>query len=83
MQESLYTEIACVCVCVCVYVRACICTSVYMCKYTLCAHVCVTGNTLNVQTGQWTSNVAGLGAGMDSFYEYLLKVNSITKLHAA
>ena len=54
-----------------------------MCKYTLCAHVCVTGNTLNVQTGQWTSNVAGLGAGMDSFYEYLLKVNSITKLHAA
>lgn len=34
-----------------------------------------TGNTLNVQTGQWMSNVAGLGAGMDSFYEYLLKVD--------
>lgn len=77
MQESLYTEIACVCAC------ACICTSVYMSKYTLCVHVCVTGNTLNVQTGQWTSNVAGLGAGMDSFYEYLLKVNSTPKLHAA
>ena len=39
----------------------------------------IIGNTLNVHTGQWTSNVAGLGAGMDSFYEYLLKVNSATK----
>ena len=47
--------------------------------YILCIGVC-TGNTLNVQTGQWTNNVAGLGAGMDSFYEYLLKVNSTAKI---
>jgi len=33
-----------------------------------------TGNTLDIQTVQWESNLAGIGAGMDSFYEYLLKV---------
>ncbi|XP_065909558.1 ER degradation-enhancing alpha-mannosidase-like protein 1 isoform X2 [Dysidea avara] len=31
------------------------------------------GNTLDIQTVQWESNLAGIGAGMDSFYEYLLK----------
>lgn len=28
---------------------------------------------MNIQTGQWVSKQSGLGAGMDSFYEYLLK----------
>uniref|UniRef100_A0A8C6T1I3 alpha-1,2-Mannosidase n=1 Tax=Neogobius melanostomus TaxID=47308 RepID=A0A8C6T1I3_9GOBI len=31
------------------------------------------GNVVNIQTGQWVSKQSGLGAGMDSFYEYLLK----------
>lgn len=34
--------------------------------------VCV-GNVVNIQTGQWVGKQSGLGAGMDSFYEYLLK----------
>ncbi|KAF9226475.1 glycoside hydrolase family 47 protein [Gyrodon lividus] len=32
------------------------------------------GNTINVWTGSWTSpEVTGIGAGIDSFYEYALK----------
>uniref|UniRef100_A0A3B3CYQ7 alpha-1,2-Mannosidase n=1 Tax=Oryzias melastigma TaxID=30732 RepID=A0A3B3CYQ7_ORYME len=31
------------------------------------------GNVINIQTGQWVGKQSGLGAGMDSFYEYLLK----------
>uniref|UniRef100_A0A672T4P8 alpha-1,2-Mannosidase n=1 Tax=Sinocyclocheilus grahami TaxID=75366 RepID=A0A672T4P8_SINGR len=31
------------------------------------------GNVVNIQTGQWVGRQSGLGAGMDSFYEYLLK----------
>ncbi|XP_038863645.1 ER degradation-enhancing alpha-mannosidase-like protein 1 [Salvelinus namaycush] len=31
------------------------------------------GNVVNIQTGQWVGIQSGLGAGMDSFYEYLLK----------
>jgi len=31
------------------------------------------GTNMNIQSGQWISNMSGLGAGMDSFYEYLLK----------
>lgn len=31
------------------------------------------GNVLNIQTGEWTGHMSGLGAGQDSFYEYLLK----------
>lgn len=31
------------------------------------------GNVLNIQTGEWTGEMSGLGAGQDSFYEYLLK----------
>jgi len=27
-----------------------------------------------VETGDWTGKMSGLGAGLDSFYEYLLKV---------
>ncbi|KIK98757.1 glycoside hydrolase family 47 protein [Paxillus rubicundulus Ve08.2h10] len=32
------------------------------------------GNTINIRTGLWTSpEVTGIGAGIDSFYEYALK----------
>uniref|UniRef100_A0A3Q2YIA8 alpha-1,2-Mannosidase n=1 Tax=Hippocampus comes TaxID=109280 RepID=A0A3Q2YIA8_HIPCM len=31
------------------------------------------GNIVNIQTGHWVGKQSGLGAGMDSFYEYLLK----------
>jgi mannosidase alpha-like ER degradation enhancer 1 len=31
------------------------------------------GNVINIQSGQWTGRMSGLGAGIDSFYEYLLK----------
>jgi mannosidase alpha-like ER degradation enhancer 1 len=31
------------------------------------------GNTLDIQTGQWTGQLSGIGAGMDSYYEYLFK----------
>lgn len=33
------------------------------------------GNVINIQTGQWKGQMSGLGAGLDSFYEYLLKVS--------
>ena len=36
--------------------------------------VCCVGNVMNIQTGQWVGVQSGLGAGQDSFYEYLLKV---------
>ena len=32
------------------------------------------GNELNVNTGEWTGVMSGLGAGVDSYFEYLLKV---------
>ena len=32
------------------------------------------GNTLNVDNMQWVRFDASIGAGTDSFYEYLLKV---------
>ncbi|PAV89733.1 hypothetical protein WR25_11207 [Diploscapter pachys] len=31
------------------------------------------GNLLNIQTGKWVGHLSGLGAGLDSFFEYLLK----------
>ncbi|PVD24290.1 hypothetical protein C0Q70_14761 [Pomacea canaliculata] len=31
------------------------------------------GNVINIQTGEWAGKMSGLGAGIDSFYEYLLK----------
>jgi len=31
------------------------------------------GQSLNVKDGRWLESSAGIGAGMDSFYEYLLK----------
>ncbi|GAB2251648.1 hypothetical protein Droror1_Dr00004495 [Drosera rotundifolia] len=31
------------------------------------------GSTLNMATGEWTGHSTGIGAGVDSFYEYLIK----------
>eukprot|EP00794_Sanderia_malayensis_P005986 gene5986-6682_t len=31
------------------------------------------GNVVNIETGEWVGQMSGLGAGVDSFYEYLLK----------
>ena len=36
---------------------------------------------INIQTGQWTGRMSGLGAGIDSFYEYLLKVYTHVRLY--
>ena len=32
------------------------------------------GNVINIQTGEWVGRMSGLGAGLDSFFEYMLKV---------
>lgn len=32
------------------------------------------GNVIDIQTGEWVGQQAGVGAGLDSFWEYLLKV---------
>lgn len=32
------------------------------------------GNVINIVSGEWVSGMSGIGAGMDSLYEYLLKV---------
>lgn len=32
------------------------------------------GNTISCDTGAWVRKDAGAGAGIDSYYEYLLKV---------
>lgn len=31
------------------------------------------GNHINIQTGLWTHRDSGVGASIDSYYEYLLK----------
>merc|ERR1719259_271977 len=36
-------------------------------------HTGLLGSTLNTDTGQWTGVMSGVGAGLDSYYEYLLK----------
>lgn len=36
--------------------------------------VYIVGNVINIQTGEWVGAMSGLGAGIDSFFEYLLKV---------
>ena len=33
------------------------------------------GNVINIQSGEWVGKMSGLGAGLDSLFEYLLKVN--------
>lgn len=37
------------------------------------------GNTLDCDSGAWVRTDAGVGAGVDSFYEYLLKVRACTR----
>ena len=32
------------------------------------------GNTLHTDSAQWLRKDSGIGAGIDSFYEYMLKV---------
>ena len=32
------------------------------------------GNVIDVSSGKWVSEMSGIGAGIDSLYEYLLKV---------
>ena len=57
----------------CVYVCACMCVCVCVC---VCIIICVcAGNVINIQTGEWVGKMSGLGAGLDSFFEYLFKVN--------
>eukprot|EP00118_Oscarella_pearsei_P011592 m.78695 g.78695 ORF g.78695 m.78695 type:complete len:576 (+) comp36114_c0_seq9:62-1789(+) len=31
------------------------------------------GNSINIHSGEWIGKMSGIGAGLDSFYEYLLK----------
>ena len=38
------------------------------------SNVFLEGNVINIQTGQWVGAMSGVGAGLDSFFEYLLKV---------
>lgn len=35
--------------------------------------ICIAGNIIDATSGRWLGNLSGLGAGLDSFYEYLLK----------
>jgi len=35
------------------------------------------GNHIDVQTGKWTATDAGIGAGVDSYYEYLVKGSAL------
>jgi mannosidase alpha-like ER degradation enhancer 1 len=44
-------------------------------KLCICFVVCFTceGNVIDVESGRWIGKLSGLGAGLDSFYEYLLK----------
>lgn len=32
---------------------------------------------IDIQSGEWVGKMSGVGAGLDSFYEYLLKVSFI------
>ena len=35
----------------------------------------IVGNSINVNTGAWGEKITGIGAGIDSFYEYLFKAS--------
>ncbi len=37
------------------------------------------GNTLDVDLGTWKRTDSGVGAGVDSYYEYLLKVRPMSQ----
>ena len=36
----------------------------------------IVGNVIDIRTGEWVGRMSGVGAGLDSFYEYLLKVTN-------
>ena len=38
-----------------------------------CCNIIFVGNVINIQTGEWPGSMSGVGAGLDSVYEYLLK----------
>lgn len=38
-----------------------------------CYNIIFVGNVINIQTGEWPGSMSGVGAGLDSVYEYLLK----------
>ena len=40
----------------------------------ICLFVVRLGNVVDIQTGEWVGKMSGLGAGIDSIYEYLFKV---------
>ena len=42
------------------------------------SHLALFGNTFDVRTGRWTRTDASIGAGIDSFYEYLAKAHVLT-----
>lgn len=46
---------------------------VFLCNLRLNFLFVLVGNVVNIQTGHWVGKQSGLGAGSDSFYEYLLK----------
>jgi ER degradation enhancer, mannosidase alpha-like 2 len=35
------------------------------------------GNHIDVMTGRWTAQDAGIGGGVDSYYEYLVKGKNV------
>ncbi|XP_014661702.1 PREDICTED: ER degradation-enhancing alpha-mannosidase-like protein 2 [Priapulus caudatus] len=37
------------------------------------SNVSLVGNHIDVQSGEWTASEAGIGAGVDSYFEYLVK----------
>ncbi len=39
----------------------------------VCFYIIQMGNHINIDTGKWTALDAGIGAGVDSYFEYLVK----------
>ena len=37
------------------------------------SNIGLVGNHVDVSNGKWTATDAGIGAGVDSYYEYLVK----------
>ncbi|KNC53374.1 mannosyl-oligosaccharide 1,2-alpha-mannosidase IB [Thecamonas trahens ATCC 50062] len=42
------------------------------------SHLGLMGNTIDVNTGRWSRSDSSIGAGIDSFFEYLLKAHVVT-----
>lgn len=38
------------------------------------------GNHINVQDGKWTATDSGIGAGVDSYFEYLIKGSMLLQM---